>query len=339
MLGVVVTGREAHETGDDDVSENPSRPPDAPGGHAEPFVDPTHGAVGVASALDAEPAEPADLPAGAGAAHGVPAYGIDFGVQAPPQPSWVPPKATARESATGATGPWTASAPTLPRTISLGSTLGRALGGRVQPWHVVAAAAGLLIPVGFVLASSLGSDLGPTDRPAVAVTRYRPVVSPTFPAPSITLVPAQPRSTRTPGASVAVPQTTPTTRSVMTAPPPVIPVPALPVTPVPTDATTVRFEAYAEKGAQIEVSLSDAGYQPYEYPVQTSPLAFEVTVDANVSSNDYVSMRVRIHDPAGSGARGSVSCRVLVDGIVVRTQQGRGSATCHIMPYYEIRRS
>jgi hypothetical protein len=115
-------------------------------------------------------------------------------------------------------------------------------------------------------------------------------------------------------------------------------VPALPVTPVPTDATTVRFEAYAEKGAGIEVSLSDAGHQPYDYPVQASPMAFETTIDRNVSSNDYVSMRVRIHDPTGSGARGSVSCRVLVDGIVVRTQQARGYVTCHIFPYYEIRR-
>lgn len=327
------------------MSVNPPHPPDGPGDDAELFVEPTNDAVGATTgdgAVPAEPADlPADLPADAGAAHGVPAYGTDFGVQEAPQQSWVPPRATSGRSATGgtgATGPSTPPAPRLTaRTITLASPVGRALGGRVQPWHVLAAAAGLLIPVGFVLASSFGSDLQPIERPA-AVTRYRPTVIPSFQAPSITLLPAQPSSPRTPGVSVPVPGTTPTTRPVMTAPPPVIPVPALPVTPVPTDATTLRFEAYAEKGARIEVSLSDARHQQYDYPVQTAPLAFEARIGPNVSSNDYVSMRVRLHDPTGAGARGSVSCRVLVDGIVVRSQQGRGSATCHIFPYYEIRR-
>ncbi|MFC7595062.1 hypothetical protein ACFQU3_07105 [Terrabacter sp. GCM10028922] len=321
------------------MSENPPHPPDAPGVDPEVRLDPTRDAAGE----ETGPAEPADLPAdpptGVGIDGGVHAYGVGFGVQPPPQPSWVPPRAAPGHPATGEASPWTPHAPTRPvRTVTLGGAVGRALGGRVQAWHVVAAAAGLLIPVGFALASSLGSDLEPIDRPVVGVTRSRPLVTPTFQAPSITLLPGQPPSKRTPSASIGVPQTTPTTRSVMTAPPPVIPVPALPVTPVPTDATRVRFEAYAEKGARIEVSVSDAGHQPYDYPVQASPLAFETTISPNVSSNDYVSMRVRIHDPSGSGSRGSVSCRVLVDGIVVRSQQGRGYATCHLMPYYEIRR-
>ncbi len=40
------------------------------------------------------------------------------------------------------------------------------------------------------------------------------------------------------------------------------------VTPVPANARTIRFEAYAEKGARIEVSLSDAAHHRYDYPAQ-----------------------------------------------------------------------
>lgn len=341
------------------MSQSPPHRPDLPGDDAELLVDPTRDALGTetgdvtrddtrdASGEDTGPAEAADLPAdpptGAGVDHGVPAYGTDFGVQEPPQHSWVPPRATTPgqpgAGAISASGPSAPGARTRPvRTVTIGGALGRALGGRVQTWHVVAAATGLLIPVGFALASSLGSDLEPIDRPVVGVTRNRPLVTPTFQAPSITLLPGRPSSTRKPGGAVVVPKPNSTTRPVMTAPPPVVPVPDVPVTPVPTDATTVRFEAYAEKGARIEVSLSDARHQRYEYPVQASPLAFETTIDRNVSSNDYLSLRVRVHDPTGSGARGSVSCRVVVDGVVIMIQQGRTYATCHLSPYYDIRR-
>ena len=108
----------------------------------------------------------------------------------------------------------------------------------------------------------------------------------------------------------------------MTVPPRSSPSRPIPVTPVPADARTIRFEAYAEKGARIEVSLSDATHQRYDYPAQTAPLAFEVPVDPAATSNDYFSLRVRTAT-RGSGA-GAVTCRTLVDGIVVTSQQGRG---------------
>jgi hypothetical protein len=57
-----------------------------------------------------------------------------------------------------------------------------------------------------------------------------------------------------------------------------------------------------------------------------------------VSSNDYYSLRVRLHDPTGSGDRAAVACRILVNGIVVTSQQGRGYANCYINPYYDIQR-
>jgi hypothetical protein len=299
---------------------------------------PSHRTIGD----DAGPAEPADLPSDLPiereAAHGVPAYGTDFGLEARPQPSWVPPKAAPSQTASGGTGPDVPPAPSRPvRTITLGGAVGRAIGGRVQRWHVIAAATGLLIPVGFAVASSLGSDLDPIDRPVISVTHSRPVVTRTFPAPSITMIPGlPPTSKRTPpGTTVTGLQTT---GPGLTARPPVVPVPALPVTPVPTDATRIRFEAYAQSGASIEVSLSDAQHQRYDYPVQKAPLAFETPITKNVSSTDYLSVRVRIYDPTASGDRGAVSCRILVDGVVVTTQQGRGSAACYISPYYDIRR-
>jgi hypothetical protein len=110
------------------------------------------------------------------------------------------------------------------------------------------------------------------------------------------------------------------------------------VTPVPANARTIRFEAYAEKGGRIEVTLSDATHQRLDYPAQAAPLGLEVQVQPGATSNDYFSLRVRSSDPTGSGVRGAVSCRVLVDGIVVVAQQGRGYATCYISPYFDIQR-
>ena len=340
------------------MSQNPPHPPhsqQAPGDQADLAVDPTRD-VTDPTPDDTGPAQPADLPLDTGATSGVPTYGTGFGVQAPAQPSWTPPRAASGRSATGATGatgPWTPPASTQGggRRIApgralgrvLGGVLGPAIGGRVQPWHVVAAVTGLLIPIGFALVSGLGSDLDAIDRrPVVDVTRSRPSVTRTFPAPSITMLPGMPPTTKarqpTQPTRPSQPQSQSQSQSTMTTPPPVVSVPAVPVTPVPTDATRIRFEAYAENGARIEVSLSDAKHQRYEYPVQPAPLAFETPIDAKVSSNDYFSVRVRVYDPTGSGDRRAVSCRVLVDGIVVTTQQGRGHATCYISPYYDIRR-
>ncbi|CAN7426524.1 hypothetical protein LJR027_002601 [Terrabacter sp. LjRoot27] len=282
--------------------------------------------------------DPADLPADASAPADVTAYDTSFGRERPAATSWVPQKAGPPHAAPPPPPP----PPTSPavterlRTVTLPGVAGRSLGGRLQAWHVVAVVVGLLVPLGFWAATSLVDDLDPVARPSISVTRNRPVVTRTFQVPTITpVVPGVSPTRSVPGATTR--PTTPT-RGVMTSPPTLLPVPAVPVTPVPADARTIRFEAYAEKGARIEVSLSDATHQRYDYPAQAAPLGFEVPVKPGATSNDYFSLRVRTSDPTGSGARGAVSCRVLVDGIVVTAQQGQGYATCYISPYFDIQR-
>ncbi|MFM6848706.1 MAG: hypothetical protein ACKOVB_06345 [Terrabacter sp.] len=201
----------------------------------------------------------------------------------------------------------------------------------------MAIVAGLLIPAGFWAVSSLSDDGEPATRATAGPTRIRPTLSrPALPTPSI-VVPPVPGLTPPPAPGPPSGAATPT-RSAQTAPPTIVKVPDIPVTPVPTDAKTIRFESYAAGGARVEVSLSDARHTRYDYPVSTAPVAFETPIGKNVSSNDYYSLRVRLYDPTGSGDRGAVSCRILVDGIVVTSQQGRGYVNCYISPYYDIQR-
>ena len=308
---------------------------DTTGDADEPTRQADEGPVGLES-----PADPADLPPDASAPEGVTAYDTTFGLERSAASSWVPQKAGSRAPAPPPPAPDAPTAPSLTerlRTVTLPGAAGRSLGGRLQAWHVVAIMVGVFIPVGFWAASSLVDDLDPIARPAVSVTRNRPAVTRSFPVPVPTIPPSAPGA----GPTRPVPGTTagPTpTRSVLTSPPKVVSIPAVPVTPVPTDARTIRFEAYAENGARIEVSLSDARHQRYDYPAQAAPLAFEEPVDPAATSNDYYNLRVRISDPTGSAVRGAVSCRVLVDGIVVVAQQGQRYATCYISPYFDIQR-
>ena len=308
---------------------------DTTGDADEPTRQADEGPVGLESTAD-----PADLPPDASAPEGVTAYDTTFGLERSAASSWVPQKAGSRAPAPPPPAPDAPTAPPLTerlRTVTLPGAAGRSLGGRLQAWHVVAIMVGVLIPVGLWAASSLVDDLDPIARPAVSVTRNRPAVTRSFPVPVPTIPPSAPGA----GPTRPVPGTTagPTpTRSVLTSPPKVVSIPAVPVTPVPTDARTIRFEAYAENGARIEVSLSDARHQRYDYPAQAAPLAFEEPVDPAATSNDYYNLRVRISDPTGSAVRGAVSCRVLVDGIVVVAQQGQRYATCYISPYFDIQR-
>jgi len=324
------------------VSENPPFEPDptrdTTGDVGPDPTDPRDGSTSARGLDPAGSADPADLPTATGTPEDVTAYDTTFGLERPPATGWVPQKF----GADPAPMPPPPSAPASPpmterlRTVTLPGAAGRSLGGRLRAWHVVAILVGLLVPLGFWAAMSSVDDFDPVARPAVSVTRNRPVVTRTFPVPTITpLVPGASPSRSAPGATAKA--TTPT-RGVMTSPPTLIPVPAVPVTPVPADARTIRFEAYAETGARIEVSLSDATHQRYDYPAQTAPLAFEVPVRPGATSNDYFSLRVRTSDPTGSGVRGAVSCRALVDGIVVTAQQGQGYATCYISPYFDIQR-
>lgn len=315
---------------------------DSPPHQPDPTHDTTGGAGAESASLDVAPdvetpAGPADLPAEASAPEGVTAYDTTFGLQQAPPSSWVPQRAGGQAATTlrASSVTWP-SASAGPRTINLPPAASRSLGGRLQAWHVVAVVVGLLVPIGFWAASSLADDVDPRARPTVGVTRYRPHVTQTIPLPAIRpTVPGQGPSR--PGATMTLTSPRPT-RPLVTSPPKLVPVPAIPVTPIPSKARTIRFETYAEKGVRIEVALSDATHQRLDFPVQTAPLAFETPVDPGATSNDYYSVRVRISDPTGSGARGAVSCRILVDGIVVTAQQGQRSTTCSISPYYDIRR-
>lgn len=324
------------------MSENPPFEPDptrdTTGDVGPDPTDPRDGSTSARGLDPAGSADPADLPTATRTPEDVTAYDTTFGLERPPATSWVPQKLGADPAPMPPPPPAPASPPMTERlrTVTLPGAAGRSLGGRLQAWHVVAILVGLLVPLGFWAAMSSVDDFDPVARPAVSVTRNRPVVTRTFPVPTITpLVPGASPTRSAPGATAKA--TTPT-RGVMTSPPTLIPVPAVPVTPVPADARTIRFEAYAEKGARIEVSLSDATHQRYDYPAQTAPLAFEVPVRPGATSNDYFSLRVRTSDPTGSGVRGAVSCRALVDGIVVTAQQGQGYATCYVSPYFDIQR-
>jgi hypothetical protein len=285
--------------------------------------------------------EPADLPLAPEGGGGSAAYDTAFGRETPAEPSWVPQRAGAQPVISRPAPSPPLSVSRSVRTLDLsargGGSAARLLGGRLQAWHVVAVVAGLLAPAGVWAVSNLTDDLTPAARATVGVTRTRagasrPVVIPTSPG----LVPGLPGASPSP--QVSRPPVPAATRTAMATPPPVVKVPDLPVTPVPTDARTIRFESYAAGGARIEVSLSDARHQRYDYPVRPAPLAFEIPIGRNVSSSDYYSVRVRLYDPTGSGDRGAVACRVLVDGIVVTSQQGRGYANCYISPYYDIQR-
>lgn len=294
--------------------------------------DPTRDGAG-----DDGPADPADLPAVGSAPEGVTAYDTAFGLQQPPPPSWLPQRAGGQTPPAAPTPPTTA-APTGPRTLTLPGAAGRSLGGRLQAWHVVAVVVGLLVPLGFWAAGGLVDDIDPVARPVVSVTRHRPLVAPTIPLPTISATVRAPGLPLPGATSRAVPTRPSSSPSGLTMRPTLVPVPAVPVTPVPTNARTIRFETYAENGARIEVSLADAKHQRIDFPVQPAPLAFQTPVDPGATSSDYFSLRVRISDPTGSGVRGAVSCRILVDGVVVRSEQGQGYATCSISPYFDIRR-
>ena len=124
----------------------------------------------------------------------------------------------------------------------------------------------------------------------------------------------------------------------MPSPPTLLAGPSVAVTPVPQAARTIRFEANAAGGAVVEVSLSDATHLAHSWPAQRPPVAFEIPVPATVASSDYFSLRVRT--PSGpSTDRPDVTCRILVDGVVITSQQGWGYATCYVSPYYDLRRT
>jgi hypothetical protein len=256
------------------------------------------------------------------------AFGPEFGMETATRSSWVPERSATADRGGGTIG----SGPVADAPVP-------ARGVRVPVWQVVAVVAGALVPFALWLVNGVGS---PVDRVADPVTRRSPsVLAPTLPRPTTdgaTVIP--------PGVSVSGPlPVTPTlptrsqpSRVPMPSPPVLVPVPSVPVTPVPPGARTIRFEAQAQAGAVVEVSLSDASHLQHDYPPQHAPVAFEVAVTSTVSTGDYYSLRVRTPSGRPSPAP-DVSCRILVDGVVVTSQQGQGYVTCYISPYYDIRRT
>ncbi|MDN5775803.1 MAG: hypothetical protein L0H96_02720, partial [Humibacillus sp.] len=237
-----------------------------------------------------------------------------------------------------------------------GSTPGRS----IKPWQVVGGLALVFVPLLVWFASSLSDPApGPVSEPRVAVS-----VSPSQPT-SATAPPVTSSASSSPTADPLPPVVTPnaprdfpslptaltastlptgrgatsTSRPVLTAPPSLLPAPTVSITAIPPGAKTIRFEAQAAGDEKVEVSLSDATHQRFDYPLQKAPLAFEVPVGPTPSSSDYFSLRVRTPYDSSATRRPDVACRILVDGVVVTSQQGQGYVTCYISPYYDVRRT
>lgn len=287
-----------------------------------------------------------------------PSYGPDFGSTPPrhmagagAQPTWVPERAPDAPKPPDAVIPPPAPGVGAP-TGSVGASSfteppGATPGLSVKPWQVLTALAVVFVPLLVWFGVSL------VDREATPVAE---------PVTSRTLRPATPSASATSGdrttlrrptatasrptLSVTAPidplpsgSATRSSRPVLTNPPSLVPVPPMSITAIPPGAKTIRFEAQAEGGGRIEVSLSDQSHQRFDYQPQKAPLAFEVPVSATPSNNDYFSMRVRAPADANGSRRPDVFCRVLVDGVVLVSQQGQGYVSCYVSPHYDIRRT
>ena len=106
---------------------------------------------------------------------------------------------------------------------------------------------------------------------------------------------------------------------------------------MPTDARSVRFEAWGEPGATIEITVSDSRHTRYGLPARRGPVAFDLALPTPGTPSDFFVVQVRAPANLGGASRGEVACRVLVGGVVVRSQQGHGSAVCQLSPYYDVR--
>ncbi len=275
--------------------------------------------------------------------------------------SWVPERASATPQQSGPLGDSPADDGVFVQPP--GSTPGR----HIKPWQMAGGLALVFVPLVWWFAASLtdrgtgpavaepgvaasASPSSPTTTRTSTITTSGPSDSATaslggapdplppvlppdasgdFPTlPSVTVVPTAPTAR----------DATPTNKPVLTAPPSLLPAPTVSITAIPPGARTIRFEAQAAGDQKVEVSLSDETHQRFDYPLQKAPLAFEVPVGSNLSNSDYFSLRVRT--PYDSSAtRGDVACRILVDGVVVTSQQGQGYVTCYISPYYDVRRT
>ena len=228
-----------------------------------------------------------------------------------------------------------------------GSTPGRP----IKPWPVAGGLALVFVPLVWWFAASISPSeptstsarAVPTSGPSRGATAsldptpapLPPVLAPNAPGDFPTLPSVMPTVMPAPSGGGL----TPTNRPVLTVPPSLLPAPTVSITAVPPGAKTIRFEAQATGAGKVEVSLSDATHQRFDYPLQQAPVAFEVPVGSNLSSSDYFSLRVRTPYDSSAPRRPDVACRILVDGVVVTSQQAQGYVTCYLSPYYDVRRT
>lgn len=294
---------------------------------------------------------PDDLPSDAAPPRGVPV--------GPPSPTWVPQRSTP-SAPEPSVPPVTTGTGTSADAGGFVTPPGATPGARVRPWQLALAAALVVVPLLVWLGVSLTRPAAeaiddpvarralpaPVDTQATPSTTRPPTGTPAPTASDRTTVTARPvlpsrtatRVPTSPGAPGATTRVRPSVGGALTGRPSLLPAPSVPVTAITPGAKVIRFEARAAGGQPFEVSLSDAARQRFEYPAQTKPLAIELPVPGRATSSDYYSLRVRVpYDSAGT--RGDVTCRVLVDGVVVMSQQGQGYVTCYLSPYYDVRRT
>lgn len=289
---------------------------------------------------------PDDLPPDDAVSPGGPPVG-------PPSSTWVPERSTPSVPspvASATTGTSATSADAGGFVTPPGATPGVT----VRPWQLALAAALVVVPLLVWLVVSLTRPAteaiddpvarpalpAPVDPQATPSTTRPPSATPAPTASDRLTVTARPVVPTSPGrrGTSATTRARPSVGGALSGRPTLLPAPSVPVTAITPGAKVIRFEARAAGGQPIEVSLSDAARQRFEYPAQTRPLAIEVPVPGRATSSDYYSLRVRVpYDSAGS--RGDVTCRVLVDGVVVMSQQGQGYVTCYLSPYYDVRRT
>lgn len=283
-----------------------------------------------------------------------PGFGPEFGLEppahldvaGPPGSEWIPDQVQVPAPATGSStahppaadsssdGPDGESPPD-------GAAGGRGpepravAGRRLRGWVVAVVLAVVFVPLFVWFATSLADDAPDTDLPAPQSASRSVTAAATPVTPSATRVPSSPPR-RPSGAGTAA---RPGGGGAITAPPQLTAVPPDRLVPVKPGAKVMRFEAHGPKGQLLEVALTDAQHQRFEYPVQQGPLGFELPVRATSSSSDYFSIRVRAPASSDKDTRVDVMCRIYVDDVLVTSQQGQGFATCYISPYYDVRRT
>lgn len=265
-----------------------------------------------------------------------PNYGPDFGVPTPntatPDPAYpgsVPQRAEPSHTSGSHLGPSTSDIPEAAMDPQAGSGEApppapqRASAGRNR---IVAAVIGVAT-IG-LLAWFLNSLRG--DGP-VPITLDTPTASST---PTASRSGSSTTTSSTPSYSPSY--RTYSDRPVMPTPSQASPgsVPFVDITP---GAKTVRFEVYSS-AVSGDISLSDDTHRAAQLADSTLPWAAEMPV-SDIMSSGWVSLTARVPVSSGGANRADVMCRVLVDGVLVVSQQSQGYAVCYLQPRYDIRRT